>query len=424
MQTTMRTAERRRSRQQSQPVYNVNTRFPSNPTTAVDLALPSMKLAEIPMPPQMIEGVEVPSSHKATFLRGRPACLLTSTNQKTRRGRRERAATLITARPMRFLLERLGGWSGVLALNYHRIGDHDGQPWDHALWSASAEELNQQLATLASHAEVINPDEYREAMQAGRGRRVLITFDDGYRDNYEIALPLLRDHGLRATFFLTTGFLDDPRAAWWDEIAWMVRRAHREMYRAKTIQTDDDLLPSGISFAEGDHDASIAQLIARYKTLPSDEGELFLDQLANATGSERCLASNCEGLWMTWDMARQIQASGMSIGGHTVTHPVLAQLSGERQQEEITVCAHRLSEELDIKMKWFAYPVGDHDAFTRTTQDILRDAGVELAFSFYGGFANPSCWDPLDVPRIHVGPGLSPKLLYATIALPQVFARS
>jgi len=337
------------------------------------------------------------------------------------RSRRDRAAALLTIPRLRALLEHFGRWPGVLALNYHRVGNPDSQPWDRTLWSANAEDLDRQLATLAGHAEVIDPSEVFEAMRAGRGRRVLITFDDGYRDNFEIAFPLLRKHGLRATFFLATGFLDHPRAAWWDEIAWIVRRANGEALRT-TRSSDGDLLPAGFTLA-GDDDASIRDLVARYKTLPSGDGERFLEQLARATGSGRCGARDAEGLWMTWEMARQIHGAGMSIGGHTVTHPVLARLPRERQREEIAICARRLAEELQVQMKWFAYPVGDRDAFTRTTQEILRDCGVELAFSFYGGFARPSRWNPLDMPRIYVGPGLGPRLLEATIALPQIFAR-
>jgi peptidoglycan/xylan/chitin deacetylase (PgdA/CDA1 family) len=286
-----------------------------------------------------------------------------------------------------------------------------------------------QLHTLARHAEVIEPDQLIETMSAKTGRRVLITFDDGYRDNYEIAFPLLRQHRLFATFFLTTGFLDQPRAPWWDEIAWMVHNAgdktpagdKRPAGRAS--QPCHELLPAGVSLFGVDRDASIAALVARYKTLPDGEGERFLEQLAQKSGCGRCSTSEARDLWMTWEMAREMHSAGMSIGGHTVTHPVLARLPPERQKEEITTCARRLAEELPVAMRWFAYPVGGHDTFTDVTQALLRDCGVELAFSFYGDYARPSQWEPLDVPRIHVGPGFTPTLLRATVLMPRIFAR-
>ncbi len=342
---------------------------------------------------------------------------------------RDRAAAVSAKLPLQTVLKLMGEWSGVLVLNYHRIGSCEGQPWDHTLWNASAKDLDDQLKTLAGHTEVIDPCDVTAAMGAGRGRRVLITFDDGYRDNYELAFPLLRKHGLTATFFLATGFLDGPCVAWWDEIAWMVRHAGGEARHPKAKHSGGasprgaSLLPAGISFAACDQDATIDQLIAVYKALPDDDGESFLEELAETLGSGRCGPHDAADLWMTWEMVREMRAAGMSIGGHTVTHPVLARIPVERQREEITVCARRLSEEVGVAMRWFAYPVGGRDTFTHATKEILHDCGVELVFSFYGGFVRPSRWDPLDVPRIHVGRGFTPRLLVAALVPPWVFAR-
>ncbi len=335
---------------------------------------------------------------------------------------RDGASAVLAKLPLQAALKLLGSWPGVLVLNYHRIGDSEGQPWDHALWSVSAEDLDDQLETLARCTEVIDPCEVTAAMSAGRGRRVLVTFDDGYRDNYELAFPLLRKHGLPAVFFLTTGFLDGSLMSWWDEIAWMVRRSGSDA-RHVAAMPGASLLPAGVSFATSNHDATIVKLIASYMALPDGTGQRFLHELAGASGSGRCGASDVEGLWMTWEMAREMHAAGMSIGGHTVTHPVLARLSVERQRQEITACARRLDEEVGVAMRWFAYPLGARDTFTPLTQETLRNYGVELAFSFYGGFVRPSRWDPLDVPRVNVGRGLSARLLVTALAWPRVFVR-
>jgi peptidoglycan/xylan/chitin deacetylase (PgdA/CDA1 family) len=342
---------------------------------------------------------------------------------------RESAAAVVGKVPLHTALKLLGRWPGVLILNYHRIGSPEGQPWDPKMWNVGAEELDDQLATLARCAEVIDVGDLPAARDAQRGRRVLLTFDDGYRDNYEVALPLLRKHGLTAIFFLATGFLDRPGVPWWDEIAWMVRHGRGEP-RAVSAGNGSgagagvtSLLPAGVALAAGHDDATIATLIARYKTLPDEDGEGFLEELAAVTGSGRCGASDAADLWMTWEMAREMHAAGMSIGGHTVSHPVLARLPVERQREEIVGCACRLREELGIAMRWFAYPVGGRDSFTRVTQEALREAGVELAFSFYGGFVGPSCWEPFDVPRVHVDAALVPRLLIQRLSRVRAVAR-
>jgi peptidoglycan/xylan/chitin deacetylase (PgdA/CDA1 family) len=317
-------------------------------------------------------------------------------------GRRERAAGLLAAAPLR-AATALPTWSGVLVLNYHRVGDGAASDFDRTLWSASAEGFDAQLAFLARHADVIGPPDLQDALGARRGRHVLLTFDDGYRDNHDIAYPLLRRHGLRATFFLATGFLDRPRPAWWDELAWMVRHATR---------------PPGVAA-----ERTIRGLTERYKRLPGSATAAFLDEVAERTGAGRCPPERAAGEWMTWDMARELRDGGMWIGGHTVEHPVLAALSIEDQAAEIDGCARRLREELDEPMRWFSYPVGARAAFTRATGTLLTSRGVRACFSFYGGHQPAGRWSPIDVPRVHVGPRCDERMLRAMLAFPWIFAR-
>src|SRR5262249_31538419 len=106
------------------------------------------------------------------------------------------------------LLRRAPAWSGVLVLNYHRIGHVATAPFFRDAFSATPADFDRQLAFLARNADVIAADDLPQALRSGRGRHVMITFDDGYLDNYELAFPLLRQHHLPATFFICTGLLD------------------------------------------------------------------------------------------------------------------------------------------------------------------------------------------------------------------------
>ncbi len=217
------------------------------------------------------------------------------------RSRRDRAAAVLARPGVRKLARRLPRWRGVVTLNYHRIGDSAGQPWDRTLWNADAETFDRQLATLAQHADVVTPEEIPRLLRDNRpGRRVLLTFDDGYRDNYEIAFPLLRRHRLCATFFLATDFLDRARAAWWDELAWMVRGA------TSTAIPGGEWLPDSLPLGP-EENMTISTLIGRYKTLPGKDAERFLEYVAGATGAGRCDPAASANLWMTWDMARELQ---------------------------------------------------------------------------------------------------------------------
>jgi hypothetical protein len=209
------------------------------------------------------------------------------------RSRRDRAAAILANPLVRTLARRLPRWRGVVVLNYHRIGEATGQPWDRTLWNVDADTFDVQLATLARDAEVVAPEDVlRYARESSRGRRVLVTFDDGYRDNYEIAFPLLRRHGLPATFFPATGFIDGARPAWWDELAWMVSHARHGEIPAGGLLTRP--LPLG-----PERDGTVRALTDHYKSLAEPDAEPFLERVAEATGAGRCAPSSAATLWMT-----------------------------------------------------------------------------------------------------------------------------
>lgn len=304
------------------------------------------------------------------------------------RSRHARAAAALNRTGLSGVLRRLGMWRGLLVLNYHRVGDARASTLDPSLFSASADAFEQHVDDIARYADVITLDDVPAALRTRRGRRVLITFDDGYRDAFEVAFPVLRRAGVPAAFFIATGFIDAPRMSWWDELAWM---------------------------------GAGAEATAAYKRLGEGETEPFLDRVGERTGRGR--APPATDVWLTWEMAREMRDAGMSFAGHSVSHPVLSRLPAERQREEIRGCAERLEAELGVVMRAFSYPVGAPDAFDATTMRLVREAGCEVAFAFAGGYARPGRAEPLAVPRMSVGPWLSADEVIAATVLPQLFAR-
>lgn len=311
---------------------------------------------------------------------------------------------------------KLACWSGALVFNYHRIGDAAGSLYDHALFSATQDGFDEQMAFLARNFDVIEPADLVGLSRAPKGRHVMVTFDDGYRDNYELAYPVLRARGMSATFFITAGFLDNGVLAWWDEIAWMVRHASQARLPA------GPWLRQELSIEPPHREASIQTLLTHYKALRGGRGAEFIDWLAVATGSGRCPETDARRMWMTWDMVREMRAGGMVIGGHTVNHPVLSRLTPEGQAAEITATAARIREELDEPMRWFAYPVGGRDAFDAHTRRALEEAGVELAFSYYGGYRRHGDeWDRYDIKRVAIESMHDRARFRATVCLPSLY---
>ncbi|HQZ01321.1 MAG TPA: polysaccharide deacetylase family protein [Thauera sp.] len=304
---------------------------------------------------------------------------------------------------------------GIVGLNYHRIGDGSRSELDRGLWSASEEGFDQQLAWLKLNSDVISPAEIDLARKDSSGRHVLITFDDGYKDNYDCAVPTLRRHGLTATFFIATGFIDDPRLAWWDEIASQIRRTDRD---------EIDLpqwLPQPQRLVVGQREAVIRTMLRKFKSLPGDQAKRFLADLRDATQASPPSLHH-EDLWMSWDMLREMDAAGMTIGGHTVNHIVLSGSSAAEQWTEISTCAARIETEIGKRMDYFSYPVGNRNSFNQDSIECLRKLGVAYAFSYYGGFAGINA-NRYDMPRVAIEPYIDRGWFRAIVELPRLFGR-
>ena len=328
--------------------------------------------------------------------------------------KRELLAQALDRSGLNRLVARASG--GLLVLNYHRVGRPEGSSFDHGLWSATEEGFDLQVRYLSRDFDLVGLNDLEHVTRSTNGRHVMITFDDGYRDNYEAAFPILKSHGATATFFLATGFLDRPRVAWWDDIAWMVRSSSRTGIAANvwTIRP--------VEFDEPTRAAAVRTLLDTYKMLQGRETERFLSFLAEATGSGRCPEQIAADTWMTWSMVQEMRKAGMSFGGHTVNHPVLTSLTPEEQDREIEGCTARLRAELGEAPMAFSYPVGGPGAFDEITRALLERRGYQWAFSYYGGYCRPGRVDRYDVPRVPVEMDVSPSAFRALVSLPQVFA--
>jgi peptidoglycan/xylan/chitin deacetylase (PgdA/CDA1 family) len=326
-----------------------------------------------------------------------------------------RSARVLEATGLRGALRRLTRWDGALVLAYHRVGDATASSLSRSLFDATAEGFDAQLAILEREADVVPAEALLERRGRSRGRQVVLTFDDGYREMHDVVLPLLRARGLTATFFVATGFVDRPHLAWWDELAWMARESP-----ARAV----DLRPwLPVTLSLEDREDAGRRLAATYASLPATVAPAFLDAAGTVLGTGRGPSQLADELWLTWPKVRALRDGGMTIGGHTATHPILARCEPGRQREEVATCARRLREELGQAMTCFAYPVGGRDCFDAASRDAVARAGGKLAFSAYGGASSFDRWDPLDVRRASPPSAGDPALLRAAIAAPTLFAR-
>jgi peptidoglycan/xylan/chitin deacetylase (PgdA/CDA1 family) len=220
---------------------------------------------------------------------------------------------------------------------------------------------------------------------------VAITFDDGYADNHDVALPILRRHGLSATFFIATGFLDGGRM-WNDTIIEAVRRTRKPLLEfSGTAAESIGSLPTATDAER--HRAAVA-LIRACKHLPGPERAQWVDAVA-----ERAEASLPDDLMMTRDQVRALHRAGMGIGGHTVNHPILARQDRAGARAEIEQGRQELASITQSPINLFAYPNGQPGVdYGPEAVEIVRELGFTAAVSTAWGAARKKN-DALQLPR-------------------------
>jgi peptidoglycan/xylan/chitin deacetylase (PgdA/CDA1 family) len=282
----------------------------------------------------------------------------------------------------------MGPFSRSLSiLIYHRVVS---EPDPLVLDQVCAREFDWQLAALRRWFTVMPLREGAERLRAGTlpVRAACVTFDDGYADNVTVALPILRRHGVHATFFVATGFLDGGRM-WNDSVIETLRSAQGDALDARSIGLET-LSISSI----GSRRSAIDKALAALKYLPQEERQRRVDEFAAQAPCP--LPSD---LMMSTEQLRQLRASGMEIGAHTVTHPILARLDPERAEGEILNSKRRLEEITEKPVSLFAYPNGKPGRdYRREHVALVRKLGFEAAVSTAWGVAHPAS-DAFQLPR-------------------------
>jgi peptidoglycan/xylan/chitin deacetylase (PgdA/CDA1 family) len=222
-------------------------------------------------------------------------------------------------------------------------------------------------------------------------RSLAITFDDGYADNHAVAAPILRKHGLLATFFVATVFLDGGRM-WNDTVIESVRRTTRDV-----LDFGDRVAPGVERLAVctlGERRAAIDRLIAACRYLAPSQRLAAIEAIADTAGSDLP-----RDLMMSSAQVRELHRDGMSVGGHTVNHPILARLPPGEAREEIAVGKAHLEAITQTPVSLFAYPNGrPGEDFRAEHVAMVRELGFEAAVTTAWGAATCSD-DPYQIPR-------------------------
>jgi peptidoglycan/xylan/chitin deacetylase (PgdA/CDA1 family) len=264
--------------------------------------------------------------------------------------------------------------------------------------------FDRQLSFLKKNFEVLLLDQIAKRLSDGKdiGRCCAVTFDDGWKDNYTVAFPILKKHAVPATIFLATGFVGVERNFWPDELKCYLNKMaqHPERMQDLNLKIAQNYFPTRdigthLLKKESFHE----QCIEKLKKVALEERNAVLEALRELTAVTPPAAET-----INWDEARLMLESGfIRFGAHTVNHEILDHVSDETVVYEIRESRNAIEKELSYRVNSFSYPNGN---FTASVKKTLQDCGIGIGVTTQKGFFERTT-DLLEIPRIGIHQDIS-----------------
>jgi len=338
------------------------------------------------------------------------------------RGKRQRLAHLFHDIGLLPLLQRIRERvrTDLLILAYHRVRDVVDADFDFdlALISATPEQFRAQVAWLKQGFQPMRLHDVIELIDAGRPlppNAAIITFDDGYDDNYHVAFPILREFGVPATFFVSTGHIDSGAPYTYD---WLVHMFCRTT--ATRVVVPELGLDVAMSADRAGRAALAECALDRMKRLEEVQQAMILRRLESEWSLPRM--PHADSRPMTWAQLREMHAAGMEIGSHGVHHRMLARLPRAEMALEIATSRQSLERELGAPAEVLSYPVGGTDAFSAAVINEVRSQQFRIACSYLSGSNRWPVADRYALRRLPVERYMDSAWFRGMLAWPELFS--
>ncbi len=313
-------------------------------------------------------------------------------------------------------------WQYLTILTWHRVTKDLGAGFDRGVVAASPEQFDRQIAILKQRFTPIDIAALVKFRFDGRPlppNPVLLTFDDGYRDNLTLALPILQKHKVKAVFFVPTGFIGEGKLFSWERISALVSRCRRPEIRIG--------YPESLQFFLGSESSRLraARELTRASRARADVDEArFVTELVAAcevpwdASIERAIADE---LILDWNGVRALVDAGMEVQSHGHSHALFPFISPEQVQHEASRSRQVLEAQTGQSQVAIAYPGGVGLAPGQPSYDAVAAAGYKLGFCLGSRslrLGQVSDW--LSVPRLTSHPKLTEDCFRGFLAFPNL----
>lgn len=285
----------------------------------------------------------------------------------------------------------------LIVFNYHRIHDEK-RPiiFDDKLFGANTRRFKMEMEWIKKETNIISEKDLLDIIYNKKSlNRIcsMITFDDGYIDNYEVAFPVLKELCIPATFFIPTWSLTERKVGWWDIISYLIKNSSLEsfLFRDKKYHLKNRRVV-------------IDHMIEQLKCMEPSRVHNYILDLSVAVKVNVPAIELQNNEIMTRDQIIEMSEKGMTIGTHTHDHVILSKQNIVELKSQVKKSIDILERDLNKKIESIAYPVGEYDHFDFETKAISNDLGLRLGYSYRTGVNSMDNIDPFNVKRVSTSP--------------------
>ncbi|MFX0207098.1 MAG: polysaccharide deacetylase family protein [Candidatus Hodarchaeota archaeon] len=303
------------------------------------------------------------------------------------------------------LLKKLDkGKHCVLILLYHRFSHHSKAP--HLLPYMHVEDFRRHMSYIRKWYEIISLDELIDNLNDNKKfttPRIILTFDDGYKSNYTLAYPILRNLNLPATIFLTSGLIGSEKGLWVDELENILlytpvkKFALPEIFKDEVLSVNTlkqkreikDRLRSHLLYADNNTRRKYINKLRKILKLENDTIKMAKDRIM-----------------LNWEEIREMAAHNITFGGHTLSHPALTCIPFPEAANEIIESKNQIERHLGLSVRHFAVPNGEDNDFNESLSQFCKEIGFKSIASANHGLIDNTNKDPYWLKRISASPSL------------------
>jgi peptidoglycan/xylan/chitin deacetylase (PgdA/CDA1 family) len=281
----------------------------------------------------------------------------------------------------------------IAIVQYHRIDEVTNFPF--SLTPVTPKAFEREMRYLRRRYHIISLDELSLALDdinTLSPNTAVVTVDDGYRDVYVHAYPVLKKYSVPATVFLTTGHIGTRNLFWWDKIGYVIWHT-----KLKNIEVDGlDVFQLN---SANERQRVTSTVIRSFKQMSTEKRNESIEKLVQQSGVDIPPDIGKE-LILSWDEIREMNKNGVSFGAHTINHPILTKVPLEGAKREILGSKQHIEKELNQAVTTFCYPNGEPGDYNNEIEEILKSNGFRCAVtSVPEAFVSPRT-QRYELPRI------------------------